>query len=268
MGLYSLLRTITSGESSISVGKLLALRLATQTPKEDLIETSKKEEENSKNEDKFSKHEGFQSPYDQFMHLARGPDIEEVEERDIFFRNILDMLQTYGGYQIPAKLGYENLVSLLSLWSRIIDANSFAIEVPIMRRRRRCSTEEYSLCTKGQVTDSSSDDGSILLPPLLLDDERISQLRRCDRAVSAVAPKYRQIGTAVYGVSSYFNHSCDPNLTFIIAEKAKLMVTARRCVKAGQELCISYGPTFRYHPKKVRMKYVSRNCGGIINTLI
>ena len=260
MGLYSLLRTISSGESSISVGKLLALRLATQTPKEDLIETSKKEEENSKNEDKFSKHEGFQSPYDQFMHLARGPDIEEVEERDIFFRDILDMLQTYGGYQIPAKLGYENLVSLLSLWSRIIDANSFAIEVPIMRRRRRCSTEEYSLCTKGQVTDSSSDDGSILLPPLLLDDERISQLRRCDRAVSAVAPKYRQIGTAVYGVSSYFNHSCDPNLTFIIAEKAKLMVTAKRCVKAGQELCISYGPTFRYHPKKVRMKYVSRLC--------
>ena len=266
MGLYSLLRTITSGESSISVGKLLALRLATQTPKEDLIEISKKEEEeeNSKNEDKFSKHEGFQSPYDQFMHLARGPDIEEVEERDIFFRDILDMLQTYGGYQIPAKLGYENLVSLLSLWSRIIDANSFAIEVPIIRRRRRCSTED-SLYTKGQVTDSSSD-GSIL--PLLLDDERISQLRRCDRAVSAVAPKYRQIGTAVYGVSSYFNHSCDPNLTFIIAEKAKLMVTARRCVKAGQELCISYGPTFRYHPKKVRMKYVSRNCGGIINTLI
>ena len=251
MGLYFLLRTISSGETSISVGKLLALRLATQTPKEDLIETSKKEEENSKNEDKFSKHEGFQSPYDQFMHLARGPDIEEVEERDIFFRDILDMLQTYGGYQIPAKLGYENLVSLLSLWSRIIDANSFAIEVPIMRRRR-CSTED-SLCTKGQVTDSSSD-GSILLP-LLLDDERISQRRRCDRAV---APKYRQIGTAVYGVSSYFNHSCDPNLTFIIAEKAKLMVTARRCVKAGQELCISYGPTFRYHPKKVRMKYVSR----------
>ena len=255
MGLYSLLRTISSGESSISVGKLLALRLATQTPKEDLIETSKKEEEYSKNEDKFSKHEGFQSPYDQFMHLARGPDIEEVEERDVFFRDILDMLQTYGGYQIPAKLGYENLVSLLSLWSRIIDANSFAIEVPIMRRRRRCSTED-SLCTKGQVTESSSD-GSIVLP-LLLDDERISQRRRCDRAVSAVAPKCRQIGTAVYGVSSYFNHSCDPNLTFIIAEKAKLMVTARRCVKAGQELCISYGPTFRYHPKKVRMKYVSR----------
>ena len=257
MGLYFLLRTISSGETSISVGKLLALRLATQTPKEDLIETSKKEEEYSKNEDKFSKHEGFQSPYDQFMHLARGPDIEEVEERDVFFRDILDMLQTYGGYQIPAKLGYENLVSLLSLWSRIIDANSFAIEVPIMRRRRRCSTED-SLCTKGQVTESSSD-GSIVLP-LLLDDERISQRRRCDRAVSAVAPKCRQIGTAVYGVSSYFNHSCDPNLTFIIAEKAKLMVTARRCVKAGQELCISYGPTFRYHPKKVRMKYVSRLC--------
>ena len=53
----------------------------------------------------------------------------------------------------------------------------------------------------------------------------------------------RQIGTVVYGFSSYFNHSCDPNVTFIIGGKANVML-ATRAVRAGQELCISYGPTF------------------------
>ena len=126
------------------------------------------------------------------MHLVRGPDIE-VENRDIFFRAILNMLQSYRGYQIPPKLGYDAFVSLLSLWSRIIDANSFAIEVPIIRRC--CCSAEDSLCTKGQVTASSSDGIQ------LLDDERSQRLwdDDNDRAVLAAT---RQIGTAVYGVSS------------------------------------------------------------------
>ena len=44
----------------------------------------------------------------------------------------------------------------------------------------------------------------------------------------------RQIGTVVYGFSSYFNHSCNPNLTFIIGGKANVML-ATRAVRAGQD---------------------------------
>ena len=66
----------------------------------------------------------------------------------------------------------------------------------------------------------------------------------------------RQIGTAVYGFSSYFNHSCDPNVTFIIGGKANVML-ATRAVRAGQELCISYGPTFAFTARGGRLTEVS-----------
>ena len=66
----------------------------------------------------------------------------------------------------------------------------------------------------------------------------------------------RQIGTAVYGISSYFNHSCDPNVTFIIGGKANVML-ATRAVRAGQELCISYGPTFAFTARGGRLTEVS-----------
>jgi hypothetical protein len=66
----------------------------------------------------------------------------------------------------------------------------------------------------------------------------------------------RQIGTVVYGFSSYFNHSCDPNMTFIIGGKANVML-ATRAVRAGQELCISYGPTFAFTARGGRLTEVS-----------
>ena len=66
----------------------------------------------------------------------------------------------------------------------------------------------------------------------------------------------RQIGTVVYGFSSYFNHSCDPNVTFIIGGKANVML-ATRAVRAGQELCISYGPTFAFTARGGRLTEVS-----------
>ena len=67
----------------------------------------------------------------------------------------------------------------------------------------------------------------------------------------------RQIGSAVYGASSYFNHSCDPNLTFNIGPGKAICMKARSDLKAGQELCISYyGPHFYVVPKIERMKYV------------
>ena len=66
----------------------------------------------------------------------------------------------------------------------------------------------------------------------------------------------RQIGTAMYGISSYFNHSCDPNVTFIIGGKANVML-ATRAVRAGQELCISYGPTFAFTARGGRLTEVS-----------
>ena len=59
----------------------------------------------------------------------------EVTDRYIFFCTLTEMLWTRGGYKMPA-FGYDAFVGLLSLWTRIIDANSFAMEVSVHRRRR------------------------------------------------------------------------------------------------------------------------------------
>ena len=97
----------------------------------------------------------------------------------------------------------------MNYWGNLVNANSFAIEVPVRRRARR------ALAGPREVAK-------------------------------------RQVGTAVYGQASYLNHSCDPNVTFIIGGKANVMV-ATRSVSKGQELCISYGPTFPFNGTEGRL---------------
>ena len=59
----------------------------------------------------------------------------EVTDRYIFFCTLTEMLCTRGGYKMP-KFGYDAFLGLLGLWTRIIDANSFAMEVSVHPRRR------------------------------------------------------------------------------------------------------------------------------------
>lgn len=271
--------------SSVSVGKLLALRIATQTPL-NLIESY--HEHSTKNSKLLlnQKNQDFASPYHQFMALARAPlpKADECLQNQMVFEALLEMLVSVGGYPIPS-FGSKAMVSLLSLWTRIIDANCFAVEVlwPFPRRKSGLRANTYQQ-KEGR-------------PP------RRQTGLRCGRPTTS-RRRLRQIGSAVYGASSYFNHSCDPNLTFAFGSLSQqmcrllllsneeeegcrkanyddeyddsmlatafeastitttttcttLMMSARRDVKAGQELCISYGPTFLSHSKTERMKFVS-----------
>ena len=297
LGLYFLLRSILQGckgqtkdemerTGSVSVGKLLALRIATQTPL-NLIE-SYYYEDSTKNTKSLlkQKHQDFASPYHQFMALAQAPlpKTDEYFQDQIVFEALFEMLVSAGDYPIPS-FGSKAMVSLLSLWTRIIDANCFAVEVlwPFPRRKS-------GLC----ANTFHQKEGR----------RRQTGLTCRKRPTSH---RLRQIGSAVYGASSYFNHSCDPNLTFAFGSHSHgqmcrllllgneegcrkandveeydddyannsmlatafealttttcttttLMMSARRDVKAGQELCISYGPTFLSRSKTERMKFVS-----------
>ena len=272
--------------SSVSVGKLLAFRIATQTPL-NLIESYFYE--NSTKNSKLllnQKNQNFASPYHQFMALAQAPlpKADECLQNQMVFEALFEMLVSVGGYPIPS-FGSKAMVSLLSLWTRIIDANCFAVEVlwPFPRRKSGLRANTYH------------------------QKEGRPQRRRQNGLTCGRPPtsrrRLRQIGSAVYGASSYFNHSCDPNLTFAFGSLSSqqmcrllllgneegcrrkancddeyddsmlatafeastittttcttLMMSARRDVKAGQELCISYGPTFLSHSKTERMKFVS-----------
>ena len=271
--------------SSVSVGKLLAFRIATQTPL-NLIE-SYYYEDSTKNSKLLlnQKYQDFTSPYHQFMALAQAPlpKADECLQNQMVFDALFEMLVSVGGYPIPS-FGSKAMVSLLSLWTRIIDANCFAVEVlwPFPRRKSGLRANTYHQ-----------------------KEDRPQRRRQTGLTFGRPPPtsrrRLRQIGSAVYGASSYFNHSCDPNLTFAFgslssqqmcrllllgneegcrrkanyddeyddsmlatAFKAStittcttLMMSARRDVKAGQELCISYGPTFLSHSKTERMKFVS-----------
>lgn len=142
-------------------------------------------------------HSAFSSAYHQLMSLAVDTDAQDLEDEAAFMKTLADLLLETSGIGLPPR---GELISLMTFWSKLINANSFAIEIPV--------------------------------------DEGTS----------------RQIGTVLYGgPCSFFNHSCDPNVTFIInQEKANVMVTTRS-VKAGQEVCISYGPTFAFVPPRAAM---------------
>jgi hypothetical protein len=59
-----------------------------------------------------------------------------------------------------------------------------------------------------------------------------------------ITPDSENLGSAMYPSASYFNHSCEPNITKVRRGRTVLFVTSRD-VDAGEELCISYGHTER-----------------------
>jgi hypothetical protein len=59
-----------------------------------------------------------------------------------------------------------------------------------------------------------------------------------------ITPDSENLGSAMYPSASYFNHSCDPNVTKVRRGRIILFVTSRD-VDDGDELCISYGHTER-----------------------
>jgi hypothetical protein len=209
MRLYALLKTFSHGMDSTSVGRILPLRLATKTTWANLQALNIAVEASGRR----AKHDGYANTYHQLSGLAKTTDDITTDNSGgtTFNQTLLNLLQAvdYGVTDEPQMLAF------LNDWTRIIDANSFAMEVPICRRRRAAAGGITSLTNVGK----------------------------------------RQIGTAVYGHSSYFNHSCDPNVAFVIGGKANVMVATRR-VAAGEELCISYGPTFPYYSKDERLGHV------------
>jgi hypothetical protein len=59
-----------------------------------------------------------------------------------------------------------------------------------------------------------------------------------------ISPDSEHLGSAMYPSASYFNHSCDPNVTKVRQGRTVLFVTSKN-VQPGEELCISYGHTER-----------------------
>jgi len=59
-----------------------------------------------------------------------------------------------------------------------------------------------------------------------------------------LTPDSENLGSVMYPSASYFNHSCDPNVTKVRRGRRVLFVTSKY-VEAGEELCISYGHTER-----------------------
>lgn len=50
--------------------------------------------------------------------------------------------------------------------------------------------------------------------------------------------------SSLFFLASFFNHSCDPNISYEVqdasGEGAVITISTKRVVKAGDELCISY----------------------------
>ena len=144
-------------------------------------------------------------------------ELEQDRDERVVNRALIDWLLEESSFTVAASASVQTeeavkLCRLLSLWLGIVEANSFALEVPAH-----------------------------------------SGYGRAKNLLRQVAK--RQIGTAVFGAASYFNHSCDPNVTFTVGSGKAIMV-ATRSVRAGQELCISYGPTFPYQTRAQRHNYV------------
>ena len=59
-----------------------------------------------------------------------------------------------------------------------------------------------------------------------------------------LTPESENLGSAMHPSASYFNHSCDPNVSKVRQGRTVLFVTSRN-VRVGEELCISYGHTER-----------------------
>ena len=63
----------------------------------------------------------------------------------------------------------------------------------------------------------------------------------------------RDCGLAVYGVSSLFNHSCNPNVEFYY-HGSTVVAKAVRDIPSGEEALVSYGPVFYIEPRESRHK--------------
>lgn len=215
MRLYGFLRCLSkpSSEKEMSVGRMLPLRLLTNYKGEFPICRVRDPTESLK----------FESPYEQFMSLS-SHHLQDDEGDESWFvsRALIDWLMEESSFNSVHSV--DELCRDMSVWLGIVEANSFALEVPNSKREKR----------------------SLL------------------RAVIAK----RQIGTAVFGAASYFNHSCDPNVTFFTVGSGKAIMVATQSVRAGQELCISYGPTFPYQTTAQRQNYVSHASFCTIPALI
>lgn len=68
--------------------------------------------------------------------------------------------------------------------------------------------------------------------------------------------KNNLIGLAVYSRASYFNHSCQPNVTRLNIGRKLVMKSLVR-VEKGEEVSDNYGPVFYFKPKDERQRELS-----------
>ena len=112
--------------------------------------------------------------------------------------------------------------------------------------------------------DPSADDRT-LLGSLLLKHFRQAQLittkinRQELKTVSTLKEDFKVLGNTTIGNGLYLKyaslrHSCDPNTQISYFDRNHLVVRATRDIKAGDEVMVSYGPTFRSEPFKERQK--------------
>ena len=62
----------------------------------------------------------------------------------------------------------------------------------------------------------------------------------------------------------YLNHSCDPNCEARV-ERGRLMIYARRPIRAGEEITVDYESS--YHSNRKRCHCGAANCRGTINRM-
>ena len=210
--LFGILRRLSAGQETVSCGKAIAIRLLLQRSVDFFLEQR----------DVFQPGDlGIASD------LLPGPDVDPYHflwslyplrrARDYLIVDALFSLLIHSGY-FPPTLSTAEVIFFRDVarhLSRIIEANSFAIEAPTEEAQRRIYATGVS-----------------------------------DRRFTSPVSKW-QVGSGLYLRSSMFNHSCNPNAAFVFAGN-RIVIAATDKIEPGGEICISYGSTFPYSPLSLR----------------
>ncbi len=216
--LYGMLGLFSKGMDSLSVGKMLNFRILTQ--RNDIIIdcTNLALIYFTDSKQDAGRAETFQK----LMDLAYIEDQENDAESDIFNEALIKMLEQHTSY---FKEMSETKIDLEQQRSRLLGL-----------MRRWSSIIEVNSFAMEVPKDPRA---------------------RISFKMASQEAGQRQIGTILFSKSSMFNHSCDPNAAFVIKGQANFIIATGR-IEAGEEICISYGPTFPNQSRKERINMVQK----------